>query len=720
MPPPFQRPRPQDDAPIGDRTYADLPPIGQPDDGGKLNTLITSLGIESGYVRTRFTGNDFDLLNRSQNLRLYGDPEGRLGDTDKPVINITEGAMNVFIAQACRVPPSITVKSASVNEDGHWVTTKDTAVQPQLDPTGQPLRDPDGFVHEPIPMAAFQVIDDAAVDRVPSNTRVCINTETCIEFVQTIHDIKRRQSEFDSFFQRFVLAKLEQGWPMGIFNWDADKACPEYVLLPPQQWYPDEIQDDVAMMDTLRVDYPIDVNRAKCRYPKIAKAIDEYASRTLELASGNQQGYSTVFTDVTSFQRPIVTLVFAWLRHQYVPMTLAEAVYEGFVQEVQDVLPAPPALPENTEGMENPVALAGQPAPTTPPGTQQSAVPTRRIIHTQTQSDLTASFNPDGSPAQKTHDDHPHREVIRQTTRIRDHIVDDVVCPHWDIPVFHDVYTPVLFRPFGLPATVKMAPLQIDINRFHGYILDNARQFRSPSGFIEQGLLNNRLSENVPESIHMEPGVIYTYQGDGSAQEDITKKLFFTQPPPMPPALPALKASLMADADKVFNMPSIRQGTPPPGVNSGVAISQLQSESSLTDAPKIMTLERAVKRMSMLALHAEVNWMSVEDIWKIYRKYPKPIIQMFLDYLRGIVLDVDVALASGVGQVKAQRDAQVRADVGTRGADGQPLLDTETAREKLDYDNDEIQRRLKTQREQAFKDQQAMAPPPMMPQPQPA
>jgi hypothetical protein len=40
------------------------------------------------------------------------------------------------------------------------------------------------------------------------------------------------------------------------------------------------------------------------------------------------------------------------------------------------------------------------------------------------------------------------------------------------------------------------------------------------------------------------------------------------------------------------------------------------------------------------------------------------------------------------------RDAQVRADCQTFGADGEPLLDLESARDVIGYDNTQIQQRL--------------------------
>jgi hypothetical protein len=205
----------------------------------------------------------------------------------------------------------------------------------------------------------------------------------------------------------------------------------------------------------------------------------------------------------------------------------------------------------------------------------------------------------------------------------------------------------------------------------------------------------------------MRPGKMYTVEG---TTEDISKGITFYPPPTLPPALPQMNAALRSDFQMVAGNPGVLQGTPPPGVNSGVAIGQLQAEAQAPAGLKSQYVEETIYRMTMLCLHDMVNKEEAKHIMRYNAEYPVELVEQYIiPFARQMIWDVDVSLGTGAGTVKAQKDAQIRADFAVAGPDGSPLVDVQTAREALDYDHDEIERRLKYAAEKRAEQQAEIA-----------
>lgn len=703
---------------IADDTIRKLPKIGQPDTQGRLATLAINLARESVTIQGTYTGYGFSNLDRSERLYLFGDCNASAWDGQKR-LNETQGIIDTRTSDTCRIPASMTLLSASVNEDGVWVLTKPFSIMPPTDPTtGQPpVNQLTGQPAQPVPLTLYEPIDDAVVDSVPASHRVCIDTETTVAYFQSLWDIKRRECRFDDTVLQMVHLKQIQGWPMGVFVWDAPNQRPCYRLLPPQQWFPDPTCERIEDMRYVRVDWVVDAELAKRLYPQAAAAIDAAASKTVFYATGGT-GYSSVYTSVR-YETPQVTLTMVWLRNQEIEMSEVEALDSGLVHSVEIDLEVQPEGPEaDTEGVQDETDEDGaEPQgdqtgdaaePESPQVKKSSRIGLRNAI---TGEEVTPQKDEDGNTVH--HPNFPKKSVTRFWITIRDKTVPgtDCVCPDWDIAVFKDTNIPISFRPFGIPETERLQSPQSSLNQVHTAEVAHAGRFKGPLTIVDKGAID-KLPQDFINGF-TKPDTVYVIEKiDPAAPLDSVIKVI--DPPPIPPALTTMFEQLENSLDKVAGRPSVKQGTPPPGVHSGVAIAQLQAESSASSDVKTLGTEYAIYRMGMLGLWGIVHWLSITEMLACNRRYPRQVVERYIvPYARRIKWDMEVAVANGGGQVQSQKKAQIRADfVSVNPATGQPLIDAETARDALDYNSDEIDRRLKQEAKEKAQQQMEMQPPP--------
>lgn len=713
---------------ISDTSYSDLEPIGQ--GGPKLAVFTENFGTESSTARSKY----IQWLAESRALYLFGREDGYIGDK-RPTLNRICTTLNTFTAMATRTDAGIVIKSVSANEDGKWYLKKPFKIIPSPTnglqaPIELPFlqRGPDGHI---LPL------DEAILDHIPPAYKVCVDTETCVKWAQKNFDIKARECRMFDTIRSMIHRKQQDGWVMGLYQWDATTENSVFSLYEPQCWLPDDIVETVGEMNVLRLDVPTDANQAKRMYPQMSAFIDKWASKNVELQPGNTELPSKYFDRV--WARPMIVLCYVWMRNQDAPMTLQEGLDTGMLAWEEQNEPPTETPPTVAEGGES-----GLPAeqPEAPPsggtddgsGAVQPGLPTNqvpvagpRLLHTQSGLDLTHAFDHEtGEPAlhpdtKQLDPNHPKKVVIRQYIAFQGEIIpgSDMICPHWDIPVWSDRNIPVIGTPYGRPETERMASPQRTINNTHTAQVDHVAYFRAPTGLMFRDMLN-KISPPLLDGVFMEPGKVYTIEGTGN-EDDIRKVWTNIDPPQMPPAIPQLNIQMAADFELVAGNPGVDNGVAPSPDASGRQVEALQAASQASQGFKSAYTENAIWRMAKLKVHAETHWMSMKEIGRINRSIPLPLVEdAVLPFLRSIVLDVDVSLPTGSGQIKAQKDAQVRADFVVASSDGTPLIDAETARDELDYDSAEVERRLKQHREEMAEEQaqlaQASAPPPPPPQ----
>lgn len=724
-------------AQIADSSYADLEPIGK--GGPRLAAFSQDFGTESSTARSRY----IEWLGESRNLYMFGRTDGRIGD-NRPTLNRICTTLNTFTAMATRTDAGIVIKSVSANEDGKWYLKKPFTIMPS----------PTNGLQSPIPLPCLQrgedghiiPLDEAIIDDVPPAYRVCVDTETCTKWAQKNFDIKARECRMFDVVRSMIHRKQQDGWVMGLYQWDATTENSVFTLYELQCWLPDDIVEDVRDMNILRLDVPTDANQAKRMFPEMSAFIDQWATKNVGLQPGNTALPSKYFDRV--WARPMIVLCYNWIRNQDAPMTMQEGLDTGLLaweeQNAAQEQESPTQIEggtggaetgmEWTEGIDGDVqrsganGIAGGP-PAVIGDAAKPAIPPLppRLLHTRTGEDITHSFDHEtGEPAPhpdtgELHPNHPKKVVIRQFITFQSEVLphSDMICPHWDIPAWLDRNIPIIGTPFGLPETLRMASPQQTINNTHAAQVNHVAYFKAPTGIMYRDLLN-KISPPLVNGF-MEPGTVYTIEGSDDPTEDIRRRWVNIDPPPMPPAIPQLNAQAGADFEIVAGNPGVDNGIAPSPDASGRQVEALQAASQASQGFKSAYTENAIWRMAKLKLHAEVHWMSMREIARINRSIPLELVEdAVLPFLRQIVLDVDVSLPTGSGQIKTQHDAQIRADFVAANAAGEPLLDAETTQDELGYDSEEIARRLKARREELAEEQmkiaQASAPPPPPPQ----
>lgn len=678
---------------MGDTTYKDLPMPGEMDPG-KLrpaSTLSQRFGIESATQRGKFLGDNHEHLNASQNLKRFGRRDGFLGDR-RPTINRTGKTLDSFEANATRTSAVVTLKSSSIHEDGFWVLKK---------PFNAPAKqNPDGTTTPATPMALYEPIDESMVDLVPLSRRVCINTETLVDWEQINFDILSRECDFDDVVHNLVHIKQIVGWSTCLYEWDQIANRHSFKFFPPQQWYLDPIKSNVSDMNRLRLDMIVDTEEAKRFWPQAEEAIDLAASKSVKYAPG-QMGYSDLYVGGTLFSTPIVTMTLMWLRNFEVPMTLQEALGSGMVKESQD---EPEAAPdEGGDGTEDAAGGEGDEQENTEAdnsvsgedaGGESGVAPTKKIMHAISGEDLTDSFDGEGNPAKELHPNHPLKLIILQWIEIDNKVVPGTYmqCPHWDINVVLDKNNEIMFRPFGDPETLALGSPQDTINSMHEAMVSHAQWFKGPAGFVTA-----EFEEGQPEgweNAFAKPQKIHVLKPMSDPNMKLSDHFLQLKPPEMSTALPQVLDRVNNDFEKIGDA-GVNNGTPPTGVTAASAISNLQSLSHNTNDLKSRHTERAIRRCAKLMLHPQIHWLSVDAIMKFNRKYPREIVERyFMPMRKEILLDVEVSLPTGSGMVKQQKDAQVRSDFIAK------MIDEATAQEQVGYDSEDIARNRKLERQQ--------------------
>ena len=684
---------------FGDDCYASLGEIGN-GNLGAMADLGQRLGTASSNARAYYTGANYasdsgygaNSLDASLCLYLYGRADGFLGDP-RPTLNLVQGTLNTFTALATRVDATIALKSVPSADDGPWIVKAPYTLTQDADPAT-------GITPPAISFNINDEIPPEVAEKFPTDKKWRRSTENLVKWQQHNFDYKRRQCGMNDTIRDTVFRNQVYGWPMGYVDWDMFKQVPVLDIHEPSQWFPDPIKPDVDKMNYVRVDIPMDTEEAKRRYPKIAKFIQENGSRALQYETGSQ-GYSQRY--LTNYETPVVTVVHVWLRNQQAPMTLEEALMSGMAA-MDDGDPTPPETPS-----------VGDDAPV------------KRIMHTLTGEDITDSFQPDGSPSPVSkppkdttpipkpdevkprngtlrHPNHPMKYVIRHWIQIRGTVApgSDEICKWPDIPVFLGRNIPIPGRPWSQPETVRLFSPQIILNNVFTATTDHCAFFRVPTYLTDKGFSAKLDPDLVNGNIRI--GKWYTFDNGGDDNFKISDHIYQLQPPALPAALPALMTEVSNKFQLVAGNPGVNQGTPPPGVTAGVAIASLQAESQASPGFKSLYLQVTIKQIAKLCNYALVNWMTIQEMMRINKTLPQEIVEKHvLPYIRQMDWDFEVSLATGAGQIRAQKDAQTREDFEAH------IIDKVTARELLDYDAPLIQQREREVQEQDAEQAQKMA-----------
>lgn len=650
-----------------DDTILDLPLVGEPDIDGRLSNFCNQIRTESAQVRGNYTGVHPDNLA----LYLYG----TLDQGQPHVVNKIQGAVHAFCQLASKTPPTGTPMSMTIQDGGEVVLTlmgemaqAKFNAQPhptQLAIAGQPPAAPPQFVPQP---------EDQAI----------LDTSTVLDWWKSIMDAKMVAGGYVKWFRRVVRASQIYGWQISLVDWDNARCQPIFRAIPALQWYQDPMDEDPDQWMYLALDWPVDAQYAKKKYPDLAAKIDEAAQRGIYFAGGNA-GYSQVYQGMT-LARPFVTLSTFWFRDHETKMTLQDGINAGILEirplggpaddaQPDDGMggsePSGPTNPGDGNGQGSDSGLAGQnesfanaSVANDVPAGRQEPPPGDGVFLVAT-----------GKQVTEADEEWPMKLVIRRCVQIVNEVVENVENPAWDIQAVINYNINIPDRSFGQGEPQRMKSPQQDKNSVNGAMVIHATQYGAPTVVTDKSSKDELAQAGVTTYSSMAGRILSVdIQATGQKASDLFTIL---NPPPLPPAVPLVDDKLDKVFEDVSGYSAVQQGETPTANASGALVDSLQSAGQAATAEKLNYLQTMVQRAYMLVDYYCLHRMKTEDYLRINRTFSASVVEgKILPLLQNMDRSYEITDPSA----KESRKAGARADF----ASG--LIDEETACEILEYD----------------------------------
>lgn len=489
---------------------------------------------------------------------------------------------------------------------------------------------------------------------------------------------------------RFGFDTNTMGWNTALYEWRPDIGD---VILPVsiKQVYFDRQSPFINKMQHVMVDVVFDVTMAKQQYPWIAREIDQYkqggGGNPELLDSSTRWGQASN----TNFQRDIVPMRIGWFRDQPIPLTEQEALDGGYVSSILGTQPSAPQ-----PAVQDPAAEGSE---------IQGAVPADDAVNV----DSAGGTNPtrggavytlsDGAPLTGPSDPNwPMRTTLRRVMGIAGKIVSDMPEDHWDIPLLHLVCFPVTNTPYGFGVPFKCWQIQRSRTTVVQSIQEHGQYYAHPmvagptDAIEELGTDADGMFVRPNATLKINP----SYFDNGRKIQDL---FMLANPLPLPPSVVEAQQIFGAIQTELSGNQPVLQGQDQSGGNdSGRKVQALQ-EAAVTQVANGDDTEACLQRLAMLMQHAHVNFATVDQVYKHYRRVPKHVLEaIHMDIAPDLHWEARVSVANGGGMLKIRRREQALLDNQTIDpASGKPILDLKSTREALDYDNEEIEQNLKLQ-----------------------
>jgi hypothetical protein len=546
---------------------------------------------------------------------------------------------------------------------------------------------------------------------------------------KAVFDVLWQRGQVDLRVRQNLHRNAVHGWSVMLFEFDDDAVKPILRHLPVKQVYMDPTVEDIADASYAGYDLWVDADEAKALYPKLAEKIELYAVK----GQPTQQGGTTELaqTNNRDFRRRGVLMRVMWLRNQPIPLTTEEAIArkaidqrdvevipdadevfagvdfgqeagDGSVQEAEaadpdstsstavpgDAAPAGDDAGEMGEGLSE-GSPGGEAAPPMVP-----ALPTRPALFLP---DTDEEITPE-------HGEWPHRYCIRQITIIANAVAEDRECEFPDIPLLHNVNIPLpTGEPFGYGEPQRLYPLVKAESRFLRKLVAHVDYYGNPIQTISDGMAT-LMGEDLKDI--GEPGALIKVPDDQWKQ--VGGKIAVNVDPPMlPPAVIDAFGLLKRELQDQGGNKEVLEGRTNSQIKSGKQYEAMAASAASQIGFKSQRAGDMVERLARFLLHAAYTRMTPEQFHKIYSKIPLACMKHIHARGRDVEWNLKVSVQPGSGsEFNKKQQALAERQAG--------LISDETYYEETSRDpRIEMQRKRNQMYDQA-KDQQAIAPPPMV------
>jgi hypothetical protein len=488
---------------------------------------------------------------------------------------------------------------------------------------------------------------------VPKEVMIEVTDQTAAQALQTVFDAMWEECGGHMVFSENIVNKNVLGWQPTLYEFDDEQKRHILTNVHAKQVFVDGLNTDITTCNDVEYDQPIPADEARAKWPDLAEQIDA-AAATGSIQWIGSRHYDPAAIYEQNFERQMVLVRTAWIRHQPYRMSPAEAIAAGKVE----------------------VRVVGT-------GVMVDALEPTTNLPTQVEQTREAYVVP-GTIAEITPDapEWPMRFGIRKIQVVANAAVYDAEAETVIIPVPFNKNIPIPYSPYGQGEPKRLEGLQMGINRLISSILTHHAYNAHPPEYVPVSVAA-RLGKAL-ETARTKPSQRIQIPDDLLRQlGDIGKIIMTGEVPTLPADVWRLLDLLLNLIDREGNQAEVIQGNAAPGW-SGEAISSLQNAASQVIRAKSMFTEFYLRNIARLMVHSITTRMTAHDIARYLSTYPVQAIQAFADKFKSLYVDIAVEIKSGSG---AAKQAETNALMAGRMQARLPISDP-TLMERLGLDPD--------------------------------
>ena len=478
-----------------------------------------------------------------------------------------------------------------------------------------------------------------------------VNDDQRAEIAKIIFDNRWHASNCDYFIIEHALYFSIFGFQPMRYQWDTHGQKHILENIHGLSLWPDPLHTLIDNWDYSVFEFYVPLEKAVSIWPQYESEFRNAAEEGKLVKAEGVTIYPSNYED-HEYERRMVQVRIAWIKHEQVPMRLNEALNLGAVVETEG------GYAVATDGAE------------TAPGAENWPE-TRGIKQIQ---------------------------ILPQVNKK----ISSRRCPYLYEPLLWTVNIPIMYSPWGVGEPYRLEDIQMSINVELTTIINHHRFSAYPAEFWPADLYNRLVSKGFKPFVR--PGRQVPIPRADYDRMTAQGRIGFTQDPPVLSSdKVAVLELLLREHDKLSGNVEALQGRTPGSRTSGVLFQQLRAEARGPLGLKAKFLQMTTKRLAELMMDAITKWMTPQ-MWKmILSRFPQHVIDEYRRTIRSDTLNVQAAVTNSGGLLEQQKREESRALYGMQAIDR-----IETLKDHK-RDPDPINRRVEAEQRRAMAMQVAAA-----------
>ncbi len=621
-----------------------LPPPSQsntPEAKQKIAQYVDGL-VREHFARQAESG---DLWGRSQiNLDLYRYARRYDKGTGKIRVWKIQNAVESNVAIQTSKRPKFILRQRSTGQPPHWYYNAASAPQGFADAMNNlnpdvPLKDEEvKLLQQLIQQSQDEAAMTGATPRISPTILVRVDDAVIRRAANDVLDAKFDAADGVPYTRENVRYTNIFGYSFAKVTYNDNERRPVFRNIEPVCVAVDSTKTRVKEMAYVVEDQFLGLHEALQEYPSPEmQAAIKLNAQTGNPAMPGSPGYP-VFWRKKYFQREVVIVRTAWIRHQPYPLTAEEAIHLGKVvsEEVDDTPTAPETPPTPLSSAQADIALPME-TPDAPPPDQLTPVapdmgdvgeqPPGNPVQPPAQVRLAYyAVGPDGQPDRTTEVTFPNEQMVRYSIReiliVAGKTYEDKECERVDIPIVQNVNIPIPFTPWGQGEPERLERIASAYNNVVTDIVVSGEYATSPAEITTNEVVkaNPRLAGNA----YTQPGNLYVVDSatwlmlGGDKGQPLIQTIM---PPPTPPDQWKREQMLNGIINDSSDAAAVLRGDSPGADSSGRAIESLQSAGTSVIISKGAGTEDMLTDLGRIVMGDIVMRNTPEQLAEDFPKY---------------------------------------------------------------------------------------------------